>query len=709
MKGREREYIGRVERLLNANAAVAPVAEWREGVGWQPIADVRGLFPPHGTADFLGAPLLRLREGDWLVFASTPSNRPRAPTVFKAVGGRRPSRLLAHGADADAESRRKLLVEVGLEDAGPGEWAVRVGPDAVARVALAEGPDGRWRAPGLRSPISLRRFDPDLVIDVPGIPGWEVLYDYEGAEQLAESVDWSRDDEFILAAARALANGEDGAGKIETLLRGSADALTGRLTVIGGADPSIAAELVRTNALADRMRDDAQFLARFRTALLADPTVQGIVAKAAAERSAAEIPALAAVARAEIEAEMAAARADAAAEVKAVVAEMEGEEMAALERRRAAREAEIEATIGDMHRRRLAEVEASVAESQAEKLAEGAKLNQLLRAASEGVRKLEERRAALDEGVAVLAAEESALVDRVESLARSEAALGARNPAAPSRLPAFRRDAEEKTLGLEGVSEAARSLGLLTSAGVDAVMRMAVLQAAGEIPILLGGHAADLADVAALILSGGRIAVLTGDPTTVTFEDLWTRPGGAGPTALAAAADAAEAGIPVVGVVTGAENSGARFWYPALLDARRRGHLPRGLMLCATIGEAASDEGEAILRGAFHIDTSGAFDAEAFVLAPLVFERSLAEPMSFHPEPPEIEPAAAALMLREHGEGLGPVAALRLARVHAAASKANGAAGGSAMAAAFGRCLLPRKTAAEAPNVAYLPGRSANA
>ena len=212
-----------------------------------------------------------------------------------------------------------------------------------------------------------------------------------------------------------------------------------------------------------------------------------------------------------------------------------------------------------------------------------------------------------------------------------------------------------------------------------------------------------------MVLAAGRVGKLAGDPTTITLEDLWSRPGGNGPTALGDAAEAAGAGMPTVGVVVQAELSGARFWLPLLRDAYRRGGLPDALMLCLTVEDRHSDESQAILAGAFGIEAVGLVDARAATVAPVVFSDpkhacSLAQTVV------DVNPVAAATMLATAGADLSLGNARRLARLHAAAARVLDEAGADAMAASFIQELNGcRGPAADGANTITFPSRAANA
>ncbi len=515
-----------------------------------------------------------------------------------------------------------------------------------------------------------------------------VLYDVEGSAQTGRCVNWSTDADYLRAVSAALAAGaRQGAADALEALAARAD-LAGELSAAGGVDVHVLEEVVRSDAIAQRLRSDAAALNGFLTALGAQPETKEAVRRLADDRVLQEIPRLEAEAAARIKAEWEAETENRLAEVRAAVAELEAGELAELERKRVEALAEIFAGIG------AARAEATkAAEQEAERTASRLRaqyddLQGRVDAATAEAAGLEARRADLSSSVADLASSETNLAARVEDLAAEEGRLVRRTRWSVGH-PVFSARADAVRLHLKDVGQAAKNLGVLSARGVDAVVRFAALTAAREVPVIRGASAADLVELAAALIAGGRVATLHADPTLVTFDDLWSRPGGTGGTAFgAAAAWVADTGRPLVAHVSGADRSAARFWYPALAEAKRRQLVPAALLIAVSMDDAASEEAAALPKDLAVLNAEGLIEAQAAPFLPQV-SASLAEQIKeLDMAPPAEDRAADALLISKLGTP-SVAAALRLSRFHAAARAACGDQRGREWAEEFGRTLCP--------------------
>lgn len=702
MKVRDREYVGRSGRGRDANALVTPVAERTEDGAWSTLADARVLFPRQGQIEVRGILANSLREGDWVAFGSMPNDRHGSTANFRASAPRRLSYFLPTDGHAAVEQRRRLIVETGIEAGTPGDWSVGVRQDAFVRVKLIQGEDGRLRASGTElASLPLWRLTPDLVIRLNGEQGSPILCDHHRAEQLPGSVNWSSDQDYIRMVAAALGperRGPDVAHLLAWALRQHADALTGRVSTLAGADPGILAEIERSGVLAERLADERDLLNQFKAGLRADPAVKGYLEQAAVEAAAAALPALESEVRAEIERGMAAERAAAHEQVQALIKTLEADEMAALEVRCAAEAAKRDADLAEARRTGMEEVEAAVA-GRLGLAHEAVTAAEARRASLEGeTEDLAERRRLLEVAVAALAEEERSKLEIVERLIKAgddASALG--RPAFQTILHPWPADpAGEREVGLRDLAGLAEKTGLLTSSGLETLLRIAVLAEAGEVPVLYGADTGDLVEVVALLMAAGRVAKLYADPTLITFDDLWTRAGSGVPTPLAAALSNAAEGRPTIGLVEGADRSAARFWYPQLADAARRGRLPAGFVPLVTLSDPKCEEAVSISADGPMVAVEGVFADGAAAVAPLAFAEMSGTPTAYLRESREPDPAAASKFLRKHGAGLGLTASMRLSRIHDAALSALGQDEGPRFAAAL-KVLLVGPEAAVAP------------
>lgn len=702
MKVRDREYVGRSGRGRDASALVAPVAERSEDGVWSTLADVKALFPKHGQIEVRGIVANSLREGDWVAFSSVPNDRHGSSASYRAASPRRLSLFLGADGNASPEERRRLVVETGLEAGPAGDWSVQVSPEAFVRVKLQQGKDGRFRAAGLDlASLTLWRLAPDLVVELGAEHSAPRLCDHQRAEQLPGTVNWSPDDEYIRMAAAALGperRGADVAALLAWALNQHADALTGRVSTLAGADVGTLAEIERAGTLSRRLAGERELLNLFKAGLMADPSVKELIGRAAADAAAATRPVLESAVRAEIEREMAAERAAAHEQVRTLIEGLEAEEIAALEARCAAEAAMRDRDLAEARRKGMEAVEAETAERlrEAEAAVAGLDARRVLLAGE--VEELDGRRQALAASVAALADEERSKLAIVERLVKAgEDATALRKPAAPAvRALWSSGGANERRLGLRDLAGLVADGGLLTPAGMETFLRVAVLVEAGEVPVLHGPDTGGFVEVAGRLMAAGRVARLYADPTLITFDDLWARAGSGAPTPLAAALASAAEGSAAIGVVEGAERSGARFWYPQLADAARQGQLPGPFIPLVTVADPKSEEAAAADGPLVAIE--GVFAEGAAAVAPLVFAELAAAPAVFAKGGGGPDPAVAAKFLRKHASGLNLPEVLRLSRIHAAAVSSLGAEDGQRMAAALKTIL--RATGEAVPQAA---------
>ena len=420
MAERGRQYVGYGGRGHSASSLVTPVARRRDDGVWEPIESPRTAFPPEGSLEAIG---VALREGEWVIFGIAPKNRPRATTEYRTIGARRLLPLLDAPGGCNPEDRRQLLVETGLEVSAPDELVVRISEDAVVRVRMVQCADARWRAAGGNlAALPVRRFDQGLVIVVPGAETVGVQYEYEGAEQLPWTANWSTDDEYLRAAA--VAAGMDAAGA-SALLEGILGRRCDEIARAPGGDPAALAEVLRAGALRERLKHSREVLDLFRGALRADPVVQEEIAREAARQSDAEYARLVKSARAAVEAEIAGARAAAEAEVKAVVANLEADELARLQERNAQRAAAMEASL-QAERHQFGELEDKVAAARAKVEAEIDELSREAGRARGEVLQHEADRLRLARELASLGEEERQLRERISGLERMATTGGMR-------------------------------------------------------------------------------------------------------------------------------------------------------------------------------------------------------------------------------------------------------------------------------------------
>ncbi len=683
-----KDLVGRGTRGQNAIGTIIPVAERQKDGSWKPLTDARTLFPPEGVVELRGVLAISMKDGDWFLFSAAANDRHRGPSKMKALSARRVARFLDLPEGETSEGRRRALVEIGLENAAGGEWAVRVSATELVRVNLSHRSDGRWRADGKElARIPVRAFDADAVLPLDVESERCCLYDIDSSVQTGRLLNWSSDAEYLRAVSSALATGgrQEAAAALDALAARADE--TGGVAVAGGVDVLVLEEVVRSGAIAQRLKADTAALGGYLAALAAQPEMKEALRKLADEKASAKLPRLEAEALSRIRAEWDADVAGRLEQVRATIAELETSELSGLEQKRSEMLADIAAGAEAARAQALRAAEEAVQETKARLRAEIDAYQSRAGAAADDLAGLEARRSDASKSLADLGAAEAVLASRVEALASEERRLTRRTRWAVGH-PVF--DARDATrMQLRDVEQAAHDAGVLSPGGVEAVTRLAVLAAAREVPVLVGPAAADLTDMAAALLAGGRVASLHADPTLLTFDDLWSRPGGGGPTAFgAAAAWVADTGRPLMAHVLGADRSAARFWFHALAEAKRRGLLPGELMIVVSLDDIKSEEAEAMPKDRVVIVADGMLDAQAVPLLPRLATSMLADPRELDLTPPAEVHAADALLIAKHGAP-SVAAALRLSRIHAAARAALGDERGFAFAGLMAGTLFP--------------------
>jgi hypothetical protein len=132
---------------------------------------------------------------------------------------------------------------------------------------------------------------------------------------------------------------------------------------------------------------------------------------------------------------------------------------------------------------------------------------------------------------------------------------------------------------------------LLTDAGRRGVARVAALILSGGVPVIDGPEADDVLDVLSSMLAGGAITTLDCDPTIISYDDLWRRPGNGEPTALGLAlSDVQERAAVRLCAIRRADLAPSQFWIDTLRRAGKQRSLPRAFLLCVTRGGEGDDE-----------------------------------------------------------------------------------------------------------------------
>lgn len=615
-------YAGRcLKRQEHDKAALLEAAVQQVGGAWQPIENRKVLFKNTDSVEWRATEARHVRLSEWVAFTLTPTGVKTKP--WQAGQHRRLYWYADLSAEGGQDQVHRRLTAEGVNMPHPsGAWIVRCAKDEVLLLDLKQQ-DGAAHLASSPSKVLAYRFDPACVTTMPTEGGDIELYDLNNAA-VKVTYDWTSDDAFALRIARAAASaGDVQAHNLVSWLEGFAKGQT--LTSVDPSDVGAANDAIRAGKMAKRLADDQELLRKFIDAFTADERIGGVIrtyaaqtaeqerkaARSKAEKAAAqEMAALRDLKLRQIESELRdikqaqlaqleEARTQRLKELKNQLDQRQAADEEALRRGAGARLSAVEAAVQDLESRRAALSEQA---AQLEKANEEARcaLEPLVSAASEASSALEVIRREADEVQAALLAERATLT------------------ALQMKYPAPRLSRAAATVSPAKFGEKVAVSNLLSEEGKGLMVQFAALMMGGEVPVLCGPGVRDFLAVAETMLSAGRSVRMEADPTMITFEDLWVRPGLGASTALGHAlrSAAGAAGEPrtSLAIIERAERSGARFWHPALSNCAEQGDLPRRLLLCATVEDADCEEALALFAHAVRLEVNDALASNAGLL-----------------------------------------------------------------------------------------------
>lgn len=620
--------VGHFVRRQGQFGTISVVAR-RSVPGVELIPEPKKLFPRDGIVETQGVNQnAGLHPGDWLEFDVARNQRFRAPE-YKVVHLKRLPRF-AVLPESSMPGYRVLLTREGWStDQRPGLWAFRLTGDMVLVAELELGKDKRLRL-GRASARDVKcfRYHDDSVVRLSAGRISDDVY-LLPEERPVASFDWSDEADHIGRVVRALAGaGDPRVADIIAWLELHHEAGTGKVSAASG-DKEEALEALRSGALAARLHADRELMEIYLAAALENEGVRDAVAAYAREGHGAEWDRL----RAELAEEVASEKVERLQELSAEIEVERARVFAQLEQELVRRDDAARET----HAARWAVAERAVTDRiealETEVAARRVELD----------RDMDARKGALEETTQAVAAAEAELTGMngeiedaraqleevksdIDRLLVTADRLGPTRPGASHAAHSsagFPLTFPEHALADMGAKATLISRNvLLSDPGKEVLESLLVLFLAGELPILVGDQVSDLLRVAETIIAPGRLVSIEADPTLISIDDLWSRPGSGMPTLLATAADAAKVGGAVIAVVRGVERSGARFWMPALAETLRGGMLPRGLFVCCTVVDRDHDE-IAALRGVVPwIEVADAFRPEAYSAAPTLLSQS---------------------------------------------------------------------------------------
>jgi hypothetical protein len=607
-------YAGRCVKRAEHDKAVhlEAVVQLADGT-WRPIENPEVLFRHTNDVELRGVDARKIKISDWVAF--TIGNKGPRTKSWPATAHRRLHRYLDLSALGGVEEVQRKLVLEGIRTAHPsGTWIVRCTDDEALQVELRQS-GGVAHLAASCGQVQSYRFESESVVLITSPDGELELYDLNGTAAMTV-YDWAPDEAFVLRVVRAAASANDKrANDLISWLESHTKQGENLLTVKSG-DIAASNDALRAGRLAKRLVTDQSLLRTFMDAMAGDDRIANLI-KERAERVAEQERASArtrAEAEAKREIDMSRKKRLAALDAELEKKAQERWEQAdaehlqrmnalekALDKLRTDGEAELRRTLGA----RAAELEGLTGELAARCKARQAEAAQLEAAVEEGRENLESLRAEAAEAQKVLAASRAKAGEIEEELAAARARLAMAGincplPAAPARVA--------KRIVLESAIDEIGASKLLSDRGKELMAQFLALTLAGEVPALCGPEVDDFLIAAEIMFGGGRSLRMEGDPTIITFEDLWMRAGtnvrsGLG-HALATASGTLGEPRTTLAVVERADRSGARFWYPALAGQAQRGNLPRRLLVCVTIEDEECEEATAILERAVRLDLS---------------------------------------------------------------------------------------------------------
>jgi hypothetical protein len=654
-------YAGRLVRR-GARAPVEVLASVGEH-GWEPVPQARRLFPRLGQVELQGPDAAFGSPGDWLTFQVMQDGRPGA-RIARIGQHRMLFRLADLRALGSIEAVRQLLTREGWTGAvTPGHWIVRFSDDRCVTVHLERSRDRALRCTE-RSllKVACLAYRDDRAFTVPVEDAHPLLYDPADDEPLAVH-DWSPGADYVARIVKALAGADDPRlPELIAWLELHRDEVTGRVSATG-VDAELAYEALRSGELAARLSADREVMAAYLEAVRDDPSVREVVASAVAREAEGVRHAVRAEMERELDEELRTRRADVESEAEALGARLREDQERELRERRAQAEADLGRT--------LAEASATAAAQQAEAWAAAEAALAEARAELEAVRGSLAEEQARVEALRVEAAglERSAAdaADRLRTTREEARRAGERDASTRGPIWSIAGSGTSVRIDREDLFRRISGCVLLTPAGRELLIDAVVGMLAGEIPVLHGPEAEALALVAEAHLASGRLVPFDADATTITPDDIWSRPGSGLPTQVAQAAALAAAGETALVHLRGIDRSAAHLWHPALTAMSRRGMLPRLLLMFATLGDPPSAEGPALPEGTLRLKVQGALVGPAALVAPNLLgggSQAIACSLDCGERPVDLSGALPVLQVIEDEDGRVDVPmALRIARI----------------------------------------------
>jgi hypothetical protein len=603
------------------------------------------LFGNNGEIEVKSArPAVKI--GDWVLARPVLEGPPKRQRYVASTGKRLMAFEDLSGLYAP-EAARRLLVETGRQDGFAGDKVFRISASDIIEVRMAFSPDGRSRIsqPEDLTSLPVWPYQADRHIQVPASAGVVDLFARDAGVSQSGIINWCSDLDFLRQVIKGFADekADDGVLKqAAALLAGHVETLESTLSEAERLDPRVGQEIMRSRRLADLLKSRDDLLKDFMSVLRSDPDVKAELAERteqlAEEAADARSETLVRDRTAALQADLDERRARGQTEVEETLRDLEANELAAMSARLksaeegalaaiAAKKTELEAEVDLLQERNVEIAGQSAAEES--RLAEAQK--RLLDVENE----LANRKDEIDRIV------------RMESLLQDRKAA----PAEPDRprVPGFRAaDTQAPPIAVAELAGWVGSCDLLSATGKSQCLRALTDLCAGGLPVLMGDQIDDFIGVLAAAIGGGKYVSFDCDPTIITFDDLWVRPGGSSSTALGEAlADCDKEGASRFCVLRNVDRAAAHLWIDTLADKLRRREISDNMLICLTLADAPGEAvGEAVKRLPT-IDTSRSME-QAGVIAALA--RRADECLERQIDLTTLEPVSASAMAEALGK-----------------------------------------------------------
>ncbi|WP_157663616.1 hypothetical protein [Burkholderia ubonensis] len=676
-------YAGRCVSRTDVIALVA-ISASRSGAEWTLVRNPDRLFPRKGLVEIRGAETKSLRENDWVALQIV-RNHGNAQVHYKGAHHWRLFNYLDLSHLGSIDDVRAALKIDGVPVSGQnGTWVIRTRQHEVIKAELVRS-GNLMRLASSVGALAVYPFGAEGLLEMPEAESRIQLYDLSPEAAPTAVYDWTPDEDYITRVLKSLPGAYD--ARVDALVKsllGHAETHENRIAV-NPSDVLSAYEALRSGELAKALLANRDRIRELAEALQSSPVISRLIEKEITDIAEHERAAIQARLQRELHQDMGALRDKRLAEINQELQTSENEwkskldlriredelaQQRAFAKRRTDEEQKLKQELGDLRAKREVEIVREVEDRKDQAQGVVNELSQQRDSLSKSIAVLENEKTSLEGTISTLTEKVSVAERQLEDIESRKGKVSAVTSATLSRfiLPVAAPNRAEPLL-CKDVHDVIQKCALLTPSGKKLMEHFVTLMLAADVPILKGPQVDDFLRVAEVMFSSGARTSLVADPTIICVEDLWVRAGLRIPTSLGLAMDAhADDSAPTtLAIVDGAENSAARYWYPALAEQARRGNLPRKMLFCVTIGDGDNDEAHAMQNSGVTLDVNNAIDGGAPALAAVLLSPKLCRDL--RPDPWISDLSVGASLMITSIDGLTIDSAMRATRACLEASR----------------------------------------